>query len=52
MCGTFGYELDISTTSEKEKALFREQTAVYRSIAPIVRQGDMYRLWNPFKGRC
>ena len=49
MCGTFGFELDISTASANDKASFKKQIEIYKIIAPIVRFGDMYRLWDPFK---
>ena len=49
MCGTFGYELDVAAVSPKEVELFKENSEVYRAIAPIIRRGDLYRLWNPFK---
>lgn len=49
MCGTFGYELDLSLASDKDKAIFRQQIDFYRLISPIVRWGDLFRLWNPFK---
>lgn len=50
MCGTYGFELDISSLSLSEKIQFRDQIIVYKNIvAPIVRVGDLYRLWDPFK---
>ena len=49
MCGTFGFELDLATQSPKELAVFQRQIELYRHIAPIVRWGDLYRLWDPFK---
>jgi hypothetical protein len=49
MCGTFGYELNLSNCTIKEAFLFRDYTAVYLSVAHIIRYGDLYRLWNPFK---
>lgn len=49
MCGTFGYELDISTISPKDIATFKRMSEVYLQIAPTIRFGDMYRLWHPFK---
>lgn len=49
MSGTFGYELDLTTMAQKDLHLCRKLTDVYLSIAPIVRYGDMYRLWHPFK---
>ena len=49
MSGTYGFTLDLSTISFPEHLQFKEQTAVYRQIAPIIRDGDLYRLWSPFK---
>jgi alpha-galactosidase len=49
MCGTYGYELDVSKCTPAEIELFQTQSAVYRHIAHTVRNGDLYRLWDPFK---
>ena len=49
MCGTFGYELDISTSTAKDVQVFQRQIEIYRQIQPVVRWGDLYRLWDPFK---
>jgi alpha-galactosidase len=49
MSGTFGYELDISLASNIEKYIFQGQIEFYKSIAPIVRWGDLYRIWDPFQ---
>ena len=49
MCGTFGYELDFSTATKKDLIAFQNQIDLYRLISPIIRWGDLYRLWNPFK---
>ena len=51
MCGTFGFELDVTLATNKELAIFQEQALLYRLIAPIIREGVLYRLWNPFKMR-
>ena len=49
MCGTFGYELDLSISKPKEILMYRDFSYVYLQIAPIIRGGALYRLWNPFK---
>jgi alpha-galactosidase len=49
MCGTFGVEVDISTATPKDLQAFQRQIEVYKQIHPVVRWGDMYRLWDPFK---
>ena len=32
-----------------EKNQFKDLIACYRAFAPIIRTGDLYRLWDPFK---
>ncbi len=49
MCGTFGYELNVMDLSIKDRLLFKEQIAVYKAVAPLIKNGDLYRLWDPFK---
>jgi alpha-galactosidase len=49
MCGTFGFELDICAASYIEKMQYKELVACYRAFAPIIRYGDLFRLWDPFK---
>lgn len=49
MCGTFGFELDLKDISIKDRCYFREQIAIYKILSPIIRTGDLYRLWDPFK---
>ncbi len=44
MAGGFGYELDPGKLSEEEKARIREQIARFRTYAPLLREGDLYRL--------
>ena len=48
MNGTFGYELDVTRLSDEEKAQIPEQIKRYREIAPLIREGALYRLGNPF----
>lgn len=48
-CGTFGYELDPRKLNEKAMEEIREYNQIYKWIAPLVYDGDMYRLWNPFE---
>ena len=47
MAGTFGYELDLGTLSEKEREIVREQIRRYHRYAPLVQKGDYYRLTDP-----
>ena len=49
MCGTFGFELDFAKTSAKDVLLYRDYSFIYLSIQHIIREGDLYRLWNPFR---
>ncbi len=48
LAGTFGYELDITALPEEALAEIRTQIAEYRQYSPLVREGDYYRLTNPF----
>lgn len=49
MCGSFGYELDIATISAFDKQYYIKQVEVFKLLHPIIRWGDLYRLWDPFK---
>lgn len=49
MSGTFGYELNPALLNAKEKAEIRAQLAQYREYQELIREGDYYRLSNPFK---
>jgi alpha-galactosidase len=48
MSGTFGFELDVSTATTNDIAIFRKLIDIYKQVQPIIYWGDMYRLWNPF----
>ena len=49
MSGTFGYELNPALLNAKEKAEIRAQLAKYREYQELIREGDYYRLSNPFQ---
>lgn len=49
MSGTFGYELNPALLNAKEKAEIRAQLAQYREHQELIREGDYYRLSNPFQ---
>lgn len=49
MSGTFGYELNPAHLNAKEKAEIRAQLAQYREYQELIREGDYYRLSNPFQ---
>ena len=49
MSGTFGYQLNPALLNAKEKAEIRAQLAQYREYQELIREGDYYRLSNPFQ---
>lgn len=49
MSGTFGYELDPREFSEEDISEVQRYIELQKRIAPLVYEGDMYRLWSPFK---
>lgn len=49
MAGTFGYELDVTKLSEEDKTAVKAQIADYKRYNHLVRDGDLYRLGDPFK---
>jgi len=49
MCGTFGFELDMTIATPVERLIYQKQIEFYRAVSPIIRYGDIYRLWDPFK---
>ncbi|QKE72760.1 alpha-galactosidase [Arthrobacter citreus] len=48
--GTFGYELNLSVLSKAEKFEITNQILFYKEHQSLIRNGDFYRLINPFKG--
>lgn len=44
LAGTFGYELDITKISEEERGMVPGQIAAYKKYAPLIREGDYYRI--------
>ncbi len=44
LAGAFGYELDITKISSQERTLVPGQIAQYKKYAPLIREGDYYRL--------
>ena len=44
LAGTFGYELDTRKISEEDRAQIPEQIAAYKKYAPLIREGDYYRI--------
>ena len=49
MAGTFGYELDLGKLTEEEKETVREQIRCFHKYAPLVQQGEYYRLTDPLQ---
>lgn len=49
MSGTFGYELDPRDMTEKDVNEVLSYIRLQKRVAPLVYQGDMYRLWSPFE---
>ena len=49
LAGTFGYELDVTKLSDEDKWEIKNQVANYKKYNHLVRDGDLYRLGNPFE---
>lgn len=47
MCGSFGYELDLNTLNDEEKAAVTEQIKRFKKYGPLIHNGKYYRLSNP-----
>ena len=48
MAGTFGYELDITKISPEDRGQIPGQIADYKRYSHIMRNGDQYRIGDPF----
>ncbi|KXT81541.1 Alpha-galactosidase [Streptococcus oralis] len=46
MMGNLGYELDLTSLTEKEKEKIAVQVALYKELRPVVQFGKQYRLLN------
>lgn len=44
LCGTFGYELDVTKLVPEEKEKIKEQVAMYHRYNDLIRAGDYYRI--------
>ncbi len=51
LAGTFGYEMDLATLNEAEREIVRRQLDDFHRFHPIIANGDLYRLTDPF-GNC
>lgn len=47
--GTFGYELDVTKIDEADKETIKKQVEFEKNIRAVVREGEFYRLQNPFE---
>ena len=45
--GNMGYELDLTSLSDEEKAEIANQVNLYKELRPVVQLGQQYRLINP-----
>ncbi len=52
MSASFGYELNPLHLTDEEREEIKNQTARYKKIAPLVTEGDFYRLISPFDRNC
>lgn len=48
--GVFGYELDITQMTKKEKEMVKEQIIFYKNNRDLIQKGTFYRLQSPFQG--
>lgn len=48
--GTFGYELDITKATDEEFEEIKQQIEFEKSLRTLMRDGDLYRLQNPYEG--
>ncbi len=48
MCGTFGYQLDITKLTDEELASIPGQVEAYHRLNPLITSGDYYRLHDLF----
>ena len=49
MAGNLGYELDVTTLSEEEKAEMKDQIAFYKKHRKLIQYGTFHRILNPFE---
>ena len=50
MAGNFGYELDLTKISDREKQHIAQQIARYKILRHLIQHGSFYRLLSPFEG--
>ncbi len=49
LSGTFGYELDVTRISQKERDMIPKQVEMYHKYNDLIRMGDLYRISNTFE---
>ncbi len=49
LAGTFGYEMDLGKITPEERAVIAEQVETYKAHWALLREGDYYRLTDPFR---
>ena len=47
MFGTFGYEMNLNHVPQTDLTAIRRQTAFFKAFAPLIHNGDFYRLVSP-----
>ncbi len=48
--GVFGYELDLTALTQKEKEAVKQQLIYYKKYRELFQKGTFYRLYSPFQG--
>lgn len=49
MGGCFGFDLDLAALGDDDLEVCRRAVAAYRTVRPLVQQGDLWRLVSPFE---
>lgn len=49
MAGSFGYEFDLTKLDKEEKEQIRKDIQTYKNYAPLIANGDYYRLSDPYR---
>lgn len=50
MSGNFGYQMDLTKLSTKDRAEISNQIQTYKNFRKLIQFGEMYRLLSPFEG--
>lgn len=48
--GNYGFELDLTKLTDKEKETIKEQIAFYKENRKLIQTGNFYRMQSPFEG--